>query len=501
MADKHDDQNSANMNQNTEVNKPITDLQEFESKSKFAIDVEGGKIENESDEKSEYFTTPILMLTALCMGLLFGAAMERGKVTPPITIRKQFLFRRFIMIKMFLTASSFGAICFAVLSIFFPASFEPVRGKFMSSRAAKGLVPVVIGTFLLGCGMTIAGACPGMVYIQLGAGIENAIITLIGGMAAAMVYGLVQPFITSFLAVGCTEKHKVDDFSMLKGFKYWHFVPVLVAFMVIATALFEHYFPWDSPSELGAIGDAAYTPWSQAWPPELSGVLIGSLQLPAVLVAHGTVGSSSTYMTLMAQLLVTPSLRDRFKHMDGFRTGAGMWHSVVYIWSAALGAYIAAQAGGTFKSSRGVPPGPAFIGGFLMLFGSRCAGPPPAAAPRRAVFAALPTLTAPLLSASIVSILLPRSGGADSRVAAGWRGGARAGTGCRGWRCCRCSPCWASPPCSPAASPPPSSTTPSTPPPSSSSSDRRRPPPRVARRRNQSDLDGRQGGWCEWGLL
>ena len=358
-------------------------------------DIEKGTVPQDTTEnqcgqekkQDEFPTKAGLIFTALCMGLLFGAAMERGKVTPPITIRKQFLFRRFIMIKMFLTASSFGAICFAVLSIFFPASFEPVRGKFMSSRAAKGLVPVVIGTFLLGCGMTIAGACPGMVYIQLGAGIENAIITLIGGMAAAMVYGLVQPFISSFLAVGCTEKHKVDDFSMLKGFKYWHFVPVLVAFMVIATALFEHYFPWDSPSELGAIRDAAYTPWSQAWAPELSGVLIGSLQLPAVLVAHGTVGSSSTYMTLMAQLLVTPSLRDRFKHMDGFRTGAGMWHSVVYIWSAALGAYIAAQAGGTFKSSRGVPPGPAFIGGFLMLFGSRCAGPPPAA-PRRVCSAA-----------------------------------------------------------------------------------------------------------------
>ncbi len=41
--------------------------------------------------------------------------------------------------------------------------------------------------------------------------------------------------------------------------------------------------------------------------------------------------------------------------------------------SAALGAYIAASAGGTFNTSRGVPPGQAFIGGFLMLFGSRSA--------------------------------------------------------------------------------------------------------------------------------
>jgi uncharacterized protein len=329
----------------------------------------------QKNSQNQWLTTAGQLFTALCMGLLFGAAMERGKVTPPITIRKQFLFRRFIMFKMFLSAAAFGAICFAFLSLVFPSAFEPVRGKFMSSRAGKGLVPVVIGTFLLGCGMAIAGACPGMVYIQLGAGIENAIITLLGGFTAAMVYGLVQPFITSFLSIGCTQTHKVDDISMLKGFKYWHFVPPLVAFMVIAIALFEHYFPWDSASELGAIGNSTYTPWSQAWAPELSGVLIGSLQLPAVMIAHGTVGSSSTYMTIVAQILFTTSLQDRFKHMDGFRTGASMWNSVVYIWSAALGAYIAAQAGGTFKSSRGVQPGPAFIGGFLMLFGSRCAWP------------------------------------------------------------------------------------------------------------------------------
>ena len=311
-----------------------------------------------------------LFITALCMGLLFGAAMERGKVTPPITIRKQFLFQRFIMLKMFLSASAFGALCFSLLSVIVPDRFEPVRAKFMSSRAAKGLVPVVLGTFLLGSGMSIAGACPGMVYIQVGAGVENSIITLLGGMVGAVCYGLLQPFITSFLAIGISKSHKLDDFSPLKSTKYWQLGLILAVMMVVPIVLFEHFFPWDSASELGAVS-TTYAPWSQAWSPLLSGVLIGSLQIPAVLVAAGTVGSSSTYMTIVAQMLVTPSLQDRFKHMDGFRSGAGMWQSVLYIWSAALGAYIASSAGGTFGSSRGVPPGPAFIGGFLMLFGSR----------------------------------------------------------------------------------------------------------------------------------
>jgi hypothetical protein len=234
-------------------------------------------------------------------------------------------------------------------------------------------VPVVIGTFLLGCGMAIAGSCPGMVYIQLGAGVNNAIVTLLGGMSAALIYGLIQPYITSFLAIGCTKKQKLDDFPFLEGTKYWQLAPALAAFMVIAIGLFEHYFPWDSANELGAVGGTTYASWSQAWPPELSGVLIGALQLPAVLVTSGTVGSSSTYMTIVAQVLVTPSLQTKFKHMDGFRSGASPWQSVLYIWSAALGAYIAASAGGTYASSTGVPAGAAFIGGFLMLFGSRSA--------------------------------------------------------------------------------------------------------------------------------
>jgi len=309
------------------------------------------------------------------MGFLFGVAMERGKVTPPVTIRKQFLFQRFVMLKMFLAASAFGAVCFSIMSVLFSTKFDPVRSKFMSSRANNGLLPVIVGTFLLGCGMTIAGACPGMVYIQIGAGVDTAIITLLGGMAGAICFGLIHPFLSSFLSVGRLETmHKLDDLPQLRGARYWHLGMLLAAILVAATAIFEYYFHWDSESELAAVGGNEYRPWSEAWAPELSGVLIGLLQVPAVLITSGTVGSSSTFMTVVAQLLATQSLRARFAHLEAFRASPAMRRSVVYILSAALGAYVAASAGGTLGTSRGVPPGPAFVGGFLMLFGSRMAG-------------------------------------------------------------------------------------------------------------------------------
>jgi hypothetical protein len=66
--------------------------------------------------------------------------------------------------------------------------------------------------------MTISGACPSMVYIQIGAGVENSIITLLGGMAGAICYGLIGwPFIASFLSIGCAKSQKLDDFSAVKS--------------------------------------------------------------------------------------------------------------------------------------------------------------------------------------------------------------------------------------------------------------------------------------------
>jgi uncharacterized membrane protein YedE/YeeE len=234
--------------------------------------------------KSEWLNDLVLLLIAILMGLWFGVAMERGKVTPPLTIRKQFLFQRFVMIKMFITAACSGAICFSIMCMVLPAQFDPVRAKFMSSRAKHGLLPVIVGTFLLGCGMAVAGACPGMVYIQLGAGIDNAWITLLGGMAGAISYGLVHPLLSRFLGVGrCETTHKLDDLAPLRGVAYWKLGLPLAAAMVVAAALFEHFFPWNSDSELAARGPVVYKQWSEAWAPELSGGLIGLLQVCYVM--------------------------------------------------------------------------------------------------------------------------------------------------------------------------------------------------------------------------
>ena len=54
---------------------------------------------------------------SLCLGFLFGYAMEKAKVYEPKAIRQQMVFQRFIMLKMFLAAfaSSLSAILLVAL--------------------------------------------------------------------------------------------------------------------------------------------------------------------------------------------------------------------------------------------------------------------------------------------------------------------------------------------------------------------------------------------------
>ena len=249
------------------------------------------------------------IFSAVCTGLLFGVVLERCKVFAPITFRKQFLFQRFIMLKTFLAAVATASICFAVLERLAPGRFLPVREKFMSSRAAKGLPAVIFGATLLGCGLAICGACPAMIFVQLGSGVSTAYLSLLGGLAGALTFGLLHPLplVQSLLKIGTSTSHKLDDFYPLKGIPYPYLAVGFAACLGAAIAIFEHFFPWDSAAEI----EGAET-WSTVWAPEVSGVVVGILQVPTVLVASGTLGSSSTYMVSTLRPINIPLISPYF---------------------------------------------------------------------------------------------------------------------------------------------------------------------------------------------
>jgi hypothetical protein len=71
-----------------------------------------------------------ILITACVMGLFFGVFFDKSHVFEPANIRGQFVFKRWIMLKMFLGAVSSSSFAFAAASKLFPARFNSVRQQF-----------------------------------------------------------------------------------------------------------------------------------------------------------------------------------------------------------------------------------------------------------------------------------------------------------------------------------------------------------------------------------
>jgi hypothetical protein len=317
------------------------------------------------------------LLASICMGLVFGTVMDLGKVTNPIVIREQMIFQRFIMLKMFLGAAGGSAFFFAILSKLTPARFEAAREAYFPSLAPKGLLATTVGPFLLGAGMALAGSCPGMVLIQCGSGVPSGPVALAGGFVAAILFGFVQPYLVGFMGSCNVQKARAEDFQMLRKVPFWVLAMGMCCACFVVVGIFEFFFPWDSAGKVW--NQWLWTaelpwfskPWQNTLPPELAGFFVGALQVPAVIFCIDTLGSSSAYMTLSSQVLVTKTIQEKLPHWSGFRVGVGNWWQAVYILCAILGAFITSWSTGTFGLARGVQVWEAFLGGFLMIFGSR----------------------------------------------------------------------------------------------------------------------------------
>mmetsp|Transcript_4908 Transcript_4908/g.12547 ORF Transcript_4908/g.12547 Transcript_4908/m.12547 type:complete len:362 (-) Transcript_4908:184-1269(-) len=304
-----------------------------------------------------------VITSAVPMGLAFGTAMQNGLVILPETIRLQFTFQRYIMLKMFLAATISSCTSFAILSVLAPRTFQRAREVYFGCGSDKSLSAAAIGGAMLGAGMAIGGACPGMVIVQLGCGVPNAGYTFLGGLLGAATYGAFEPTFRKALH-GPMKERKLEK---MVGTSYTSLAIGFAALLVGVVGLIEYLVPWTSDLPVFA------TPWRSSWPPILAGAIIGSLQVPAVLGLGDTLGSSSAYMTVLAQALFSPSLEGAYKHITGFKRGADNWWQVVYLAASVAGSYLSSTHMGTFGAAQGLDPLTGVAGGFLMLFGSRVA--------------------------------------------------------------------------------------------------------------------------------
>ncbi|MBL8805547.1 MAG: YeeE/YedE family protein [Rhodospirillales bacterium] len=192
------------------------------------------------------------VLLGLAMGAAFGIALEKSRVFEPGVILGQMRLANFTMLKVFLTAVITGLV---VLSVLHGAGLVKLAPK------ATLFTADIVGGLLLGAGIALAGACPGTVFAQLGAGYRDARYTFLGALAGAATFIYLEPALAPYISKGGPGKlmfHTLFDLP---------YVPVALGFAAVLVAgllALERWRPWRADLGTGYDGvggsDAAFHP-------------------------------------------------------------------------------------------------------------------------------------------------------------------------------------------------------------------------------------------------
>ncbi len=166
------------------------------------------------------------------MGIVFGIALEKSRVFEPGMIVGQMQMRNFIMLKVFLTAVVTGLIVVAVMHGFFGSKLYPKSLLYAAD---------IIGGLILGAGITLAGACPGTVFAQIGAGYKDSWLILIGGLAGALTFSYLEPVLKPLLLSGGPGKLTLDT---LLGIPFWIVAFAFAMALIALLVALEKWRPW-----------------------------------------------------------------------------------------------------------------------------------------------------------------------------------------------------------------------------------------------------------------
>ena len=119
-------------------------------------------------------------------GILFGIALYKGEARSWFRIQEMFRFESFHMYGIIGTAVIVGMISVFIIKKFNIKTMNGETIVFPKKKLNKGNI---IGALLFGLGWGITGACPGPLYVQIGAGYLAVIVTLLSAILGTWVYG------------------------------------------------------------------------------------------------------------------------------------------------------------------------------------------------------------------------------------------------------------------------------------------------------------------------
>ncbi|MCK0160976.1 YeeE/YedE family protein [Allomuricauda sp. F6463D] len=129
-------------------------------------------------------------LAYILIGSFLGIVLYKSEAASWFRIYEMFQFDSFHMYGIIGSALGLGIVLVQWIKKSKKKSFS---GESISiPDKEKSFARYIIGGTLFGLGWALAGACPGPIYILVGAGYWSILIVLIGALLGAFVYGVLR---------------------------------------------------------------------------------------------------------------------------------------------------------------------------------------------------------------------------------------------------------------------------------------------------------------------
>ncbi|WP_452226251.1 DUF6691 family protein [Lacinutrix cladophorae] len=126
----------------------------------------------------------------ILIGFIFGIIMYKSEAASWFRIYEMFQFQSFHMYGIIGTALAFGVLFVQMIKRYKIKSFD---GKpIVILPKEKSFSRYMIGGIIFGLGWALAGACPGPIFVLVGAGYLPILIVLFAAVFGTFLYGLLK---------------------------------------------------------------------------------------------------------------------------------------------------------------------------------------------------------------------------------------------------------------------------------------------------------------------
>ena len=171
------------------------------------------------------------LVLGLAIGMAFGAILQLGGASSYKKILGSLLLKDMDIIKLILMSIAIGSVGIYALDLVDMANMS-IKPTYVAG--------IVIAGLIFGVGFAVAGYCPGTCLVASAEGKTDAMVTVAGGLAGALLYAVAYPALSGL--IGIANYGEVTFPSALGVNGLWIAIPFsAVLFLLMFKILKDRY--------------------------------------------------------------------------------------------------------------------------------------------------------------------------------------------------------------------------------------------------------------------